>query len=698
MDIWSKGCGAFPQHLPKNIQRCERNGLTGESQIIFVDNTRLEVYPDISIPSCGGKWTDTWTRDLYHANEVLQTVNDKNLKKKSRHNDPLPIVDGRRMSNRFNVPRADPGYIFSRPMESGDIPLKNNPYAKSNVFIGLAISGGGTRAANFGLAVIEQLEDLGIMSHVSAISSVSGGSVAAAYYGLFGSKSDDSDDMQRDAIVSHDGADRVQFWTKAKADLLQDIRTDWIHKYLTPTNLIATTFTSKNRTDILADVFDKALFHGKTFDDLGGFGPLRPLLSFNATTANELRFHASDALAARGPNAPSLLFQSFSFNKDSFDDLGSDLSSVKISSAVAASAAFPGVFDDLTLASYGRSSDSGANVAGYLHLFDGGPSDNLGVDALSDIAARWFTTYAGSSAPPNGCLLIVVDAFPSQTGRIMLGDQRDPRRFYDHLIDFNFMDATDALLQRRREDSLAQLGVPLVAEGEYSAYYETRTPDLPSMLVRQGHLFNDKTQLELGMRANDEDATFALQNGDDYIRSVTCAVWHISLDDIRAVSLGSVVRNGKTLNLLPGPPDFSMPPNGNNSTSAIKEKSDQLLEYARKAEEAMNEFAELPETQFRDSVWQIASRTKTDFDLVGPPGCSKQIVQDALWDAARIAVYDDFETRQKVCAWMTDHNVEPSIRCAELQEDNRPARYPVGLVKVGQSYGVVGCLPGAGKR
>ena len=48
--------------------------------------------------------------------------------------------------------------------------------------IGLALSGGGFRASIFHLGVIRRLEELGIMPFVSVISSVSGGSIIAAYY------------------------------------------------------------------------------------------------------------------------------------------------------------------------------------------------------------------------------------------------------------------------------------------------------------------------------------------------------------------------------------------------------------------------------------------------------------------------------------------------------------------------------------
>src|SRR5689334_18107905 len=62
-------------------------------------------------------------------------------------------------------------------------PASTNPSDQhDDWFVGIAVSGGGSRAANFTAACFFALEDAGIMPHVRYISSVSGGSVAAAYY------------------------------------------------------------------------------------------------------------------------------------------------------------------------------------------------------------------------------------------------------------------------------------------------------------------------------------------------------------------------------------------------------------------------------------------------------------------------------------------------------------------------------------
>ena len=56
--------------------------------------------------------------------------------------------------------------------------------AEDGWFVGLAISGGGSRSANFSAAVMFELQRLGLLDRVDVISSVSGGSLTAAYYCL----------------------------------------------------------------------------------------------------------------------------------------------------------------------------------------------------------------------------------------------------------------------------------------------------------------------------------------------------------------------------------------------------------------------------------------------------------------------------------------------------------------------------------
>jgi NTE family protein len=132
-------------------------------------------------------------------------------------------------------------------------------WGASNVFVGVAISGGGMRAANFSAAVLEELEKHGFLKHVSAISSVSGGSLTAAYFALQRQSPDWS-------------------WPEFYGKLREDLEFKALCRYLLCVplslwNLILTGLTHYDRSDLMAGVFDDVFFNGATFDKLGDKGP-----------------------------------------------------------------------------------------------------------------------------------------------------------------------------------------------------------------------------------------------------------------------------------------------------------------------------------------------------------------------------------------------------------------------------------------
>src|SRR2546425_222451 len=122
---------------------------------------------------------------------------------------------------------------------------------RDGMFVGLALSGGGSRAANFGAAVMLELAELGALDRVDAISSVSGGSLAAAYYMLQG--------------------ERGIAFTRREVDarFARDFQLRWLVRWFDPRNALRYWFTAFDRSDIMVQVFDANLFHGATFADLG---------------------------------------------------------------------------------------------------------------------------------------------------------------------------------------------------------------------------------------------------------------------------------------------------------------------------------------------------------------------------------------------------------------------------------------------
>src|SRR5437870_1721764 len=61
----------------------------------------------------------------------------------------------------------------SRSVRRASFRAWHEAYQKSHVFVGIAISGGGSRAANFSAAVLEELDRHGFLKHATALSSAS---------------------------------------------------------------------------------------------------------------------------------------------------------------------------------------------------------------------------------------------------------------------------------------------------------------------------------------------------------------------------------------------------------------------------------------------------------------------------------------------------------------------------------------------
>lgn len=250
--------------------------------------------------------------------------------------------------------------------------------ARDTMFV-LCFSGGGTRASALSCGVLEELARTRVpgaaqrlLDEVDAISAVSGGSITAAAYALYGDE----------AL----GRLETNF-------LKQNIQGTLFKRVINPFRWGRLWSPHYNRSDLAADYYDEVLFHGATFADLaekpGAF------VLVNATDIST---------GAR-----------FGFSQYQFDLICSDLGPIRVSRAVAASSAVPGLFTPVTINSYAGQCQStlppslieaargeATNVTDrakhqllemgryletnrpYLHLLDGGVSDNLGVRAVLD--------------------------------------------------------------------------------------------------------------------------------------------------------------------------------------------------------------------------------------------------------------------------------------------------------------------------
>jgi NTE family protein len=283
--------------------------------------------------------------------------------------------------------------------------------SKDGRFLALAISGGGSRAANFGAAVMLELEQRKLLEQIDVISGVSGGTLPAVYYGL---KANKADAFTEPAVREAMG---------------YDFQSSWIRRWFLPQNIFRYWFSDFTRSDIMVQVFNNRLYHEATFADLR----LHPKILLNSTVHND---HTR-----------------FTFTDDRFAGLHSVLASYHLANAVNASSAFPGAFQDVTLQWY-------MTPPQYVHLYDGGPIDNLGVQAITEYINRNILGTSLDRLFPNGCLIIIIDATPA-SGHPELDKEESSRSFIDYFIDANALDAMDAMLVESRRSLLARMSIPV---------------------------------------------------------------------------------------------------------------------------------------------------------------------------------------------------------------------------------------------
>lgn len=326
------------------------------------------------------------------------------------------------------------------------------PRADSDTLIIVTLSGGGTRAAALAFGTLQMLGTLegtngaNLLDQVAVISSVSGGSVTAGWYALHGR-----------AGLEEGGE---------QSKLYDFLRGNWTGKLawagLNPLTLARYIFTPYTRSDVLADFFAKHLYNDATYADVlqrYKTAQIQPYVILNATDLGHETI--------------------FPFTQGRFDMLCSDLLKYRVADAVAASANFPLAFSALGLQnfsgcaaqrsdtwntsgppqwlkyydqfgrvetpaihSYSLTELRAARLADeylrspsygdrdkYLHLLDGGVSDNLGIRstlAIEDDPARVPGLYLrlGANMRPDGyqntrrVLYIVVNARTRDPGGI----------------------------------------------------------------------------------------------------------------------------------------------------------------------------------------------------------------------------------------------------------------------------------------
>ena len=280
---------------------------------------------------------------------------------------------------------------------------------ENDILLVLTFSGGGSRASALSYGILEALAETPIsasanrrlIDEVDLISSVSGGSITAAYYGLYG--------------------DRLFSDFKSRF-LERDIEAELTSTMLNPMTLSKLGSETYGSGDVLDEFFSKQLFADASLNQL--FDNKGPQIQINATD----------------------LFKGvrFGFTPDQFSLICSDINAFPVSRAVAASCAVPILFAPITMTNhsgvcgyipppwfYQALLEDETNVRRhqlalridsyldqdnhpYIHLLDGGLSDNLGlraiIDRLVEEGGVWNTLKRFGHHKAKHVVMIVVNA------------------------------------------------------------------------------------------------------------------------------------------------------------------------------------------------------------------------------------------------------------------------------------------------
>jgi predicted acylesterase/phospholipase RssA len=274
---------------------------------------------------------------------------------------------------------------------------------RTDVSVAVAISGGGHRAGNFGVGVLKELESVkckkksfNVLNQVDYFSTVSGGGLAAGVY--------------ISTLYDHVEENRSEEYSlsriidKNENETSRNLERGY-HNTLTRALINLKALGNNDRGDFLEEEFDKKLLgyearkRSLTFRDVfipkdNERLPKVPMWVANATVYENgsiLPFHPE------AMRKYEIVQYTHHLNKY---DLKGDYYGIPLSVGLKASASFPGVVPATTL----KSSYDSDNQ--YLHLFDGGLSDNLGVhSALKMLGA----------SGDNEKILIVIDAYNGQS-------------------------------------------------------------------------------------------------------------------------------------------------------------------------------------------------------------------------------------------------------------------------------------------
>ena len=304
----------------------------------------------------------------------------------------------------------------------------------------LSLSGGGSRAAYWSasimLAMQDVFEEVDLLKEVDIISAVSGGSLPAAYYVI----SKDPDDHPNGIRFDREWNSKI-----VKRLMTKNYKYRWLGNWLRPENIMKFWFTAYDRSDIMAQTLTNNLFDSKIIGSDLKFGDIevntnRPYIVLNATNGTT--------------GATS---RKFTFTHDDFIKINSNINEYHVGRAVMATACSPAAFNYMTLRNFAEK-----DSRKYIHVFDGGVFDNLGLKSVEEIIEINKSEY-------NKIVVILVDSYTEVKG--VSSDSSDARNFFDYVVDLNVLDCFDNLLSANRLGTVKDFKKKLFSDKNQEVFF-----------------------------------------------------------------------------------------------------------------------------------------------------------------------------------------------------------------------------------
>jgi hypothetical protein len=320
-------------------------------------------------------------------------------------------------------------------------PIKRHysPVDDGDFFFAIAVSGGGSRAAVFSEAVMEQLykqvklpDGRSVIDEIDYISSVSGGSLSMAYYCMNKPNVDSSHTELYD-----------RFFGDYRGDMRRNIEGDLIKNLF---HFYKFFLTSEEAGLLLKQSFDTLYFNNRKFDELqkrqqNGWAPT---LIMNGTVMDTgARFLFTTLARENFDTAPKDVAEKLSrtaFGKCDFhfsgdligvtfcDDIGLSIGDMEVSRGVAASASVPLLLGPIVLKDQKKST---CDQEFFIHISDGGINDNQGITTVMQLLTdRLIDMPKGKY---RGGLVIIIDSNQSI----------DPTKSIDSVRGFKAMETAE---------------------------------------------------------------------------------------------------------------------------------------------------------------------------------------------------------------------------------------------------------------